>query len=414
MFLLKRVVSLGVVLAVLALVVPRVLPTSPVSSTVAIRGVYGRDASANGLNTIKGTGFNTVTVQPYRTELDKLHAVGMMGLVWLWGYDDDTCSFSASDTKIREYVAAIAGHPAIAAYQVDDEPNSARTDGCPNVAAQIKARTQLLHSIDPSKPTYVVISTWDGVEKYPYQYFAGTTDIMGIDVYPFAITGDHLSMITSAIAEADKDGVTRYWAILQDFDDGYYRQPTAEEVQQQFDRWLPSRMEGYFVYHWGIADLDDRPDHLEVYSRMNAAMAGGTPSTPAPSSPTPTSSPTPVPTLTPPPPVIDTTPPSAPTDLRAMWTKPRVRVLWSASTDNVGVVAYRVYRDGHLLKTTKNTWINDRPTPTDPHLYRVIAVDAAGNVSGAAEAVRAPIPAPSQTPSSGLSSSACAGGSCRK
>jgi hypothetical protein len=426
MFLLKRLASLGFALAVLAVVVPRLLPTSPVSSTVAVRGVYGRDASANGLDTIKATGFNTVTVQPYRSELDKLHAAGMRGLVWLWGYDGDTCSFSASDATIRDYVAAIAGHPAIAAYQVDDEPNNARTHGCPDVAAQIKARTQLLHSIDPSKPTYVVVSTWDGVETYPYQHFAGTTDIMGIDVYPFAITGIHLSMITSAIAEADKDGVTRYWAILQDFDDGYYRLPSAEEVQQQFDRWLPSRMEGYFVYHWGIANLDTLPDHLAVYSKMNALLAGGIPSTPSPSlapssspapSPTlaPSASPTPAPTPTfSPPPVLDTTPPGAPEDLRAVWMKPHVRITWSPSSDNVGVVGYRVYRDGLLLKTTKATSLNDRPTPNETHVYRLVAVDSAGNVSDPAEAVLAPIPTPAHTPSKGTSSGACPGGGCSK
>ena len=394
MFLLKRLVSLAVALAALTIAIPYLTATTPVSNTVAIRGVYGRDKSADGLSTIKATGFNTVIASASKTELDKLHAKGMKGLVWLWGYDNDTCTWNASDDKIRQYVTPIAGHPAIAAYQIDDEPNTARTHGCPQVVDQIRARTQLLHSLDPSTPTYVVISTWDGVEKYPYQHFAGTTDIMGLDVYPYAITGIHLSMITSAIAAADNDGVTRYWAILQDFDDGYYRLPSAEEVQYEFDRWLPSRMEGYFVYHWGLAALDTRPDHLEVYAAMNALLAGNAPSpsaspTPSPThsaspSPTPTQSAAPSPTPTPSA-APDTTAPSAPSDLRAVWSKARVRVSWTASTDNVGVVAYRVYRDGVLLRTTPKTSTQDKPLAGASHMYRVVAVDEAGNVSAAAE-----------------------------
>jgi hypothetical protein len=230
-----------------------------------VRGVYGRDSSSTGLDLISSSGFNTVTVLPERRELDRLAAAHMRGVVWLWGYDRSTCAFNRSDAEIRNEVLAIAGHPAILAYQIDDEPGDARTHGCPQVAKQIRQRSALVHALDPGSQTYVVVSTWDGKELYPYQYFAGTTDIMGLDVYPYTRSGSHPAMIDRAIRQARHDGVRRYWAVMQDFSDGYYVVPTAAQIRDELRRWGRSRMEGYFVYHWERGDLEAHPDHLAVY-----------------------------------------------------------------------------------------------------------------------------------------------------
>jgi len=51
---------------------------------------------------------------------------------------------------------------------------------------------------------------------------------------------------------------------------------------------------------------------------------------------------------TPPPP--DATPPTVPTGLTATAASTsQINLVWTASTDNVGVTGYRVYRDGTLL-----------------------------------------------------------------
>lgn len=249
---------------------PQDPPKPPQLKPFVVRGMYGRDSSASGLDVIRGAGFNTVTVQADRSDLDHLRRAGMKGIVWLWGYDDDTCAFNRSDEEIRAEVARIAGHPAILAYQIDDEPGHARTEGCPSVARQIRDRSRLVKSIDPGATTYLVVSTYDGEEEYPYQYFAGTTDIMGLDVYPYNQNGAHPSMIDTVIREADKDKVRRYWAILQDFSDGHYVTPTAAQLREQFIAWRRSRMEGYFVYHWNHGEIEDRPSHLRVYASENA------------------------------------------------------------------------------------------------------------------------------------------------
>jgi hypothetical protein len=212
-------------------------------ASVTVRGAYGGPSSD-----IQAAGFNTVNAGPSRSTLDGLHAKGMKAVIWLGNYSNSTCTFSRSDADLAADVQAIAGHPAIAAWQISDEPKATK---CPNARQQHRDRTALIHRYDV-RPTYTVISTWDGVDDYPYQKFTGATDIMGLDVYPCRLSSTtcSYSMIDKAIAHADADGVPRYWAVIPAFGDSYYRMPTTAELHEILRRWSASRMEGYFVYHW--------------------------------------------------------------------------------------------------------------------------------------------------------------------
>ena len=61
------------------------------------------------------------------------------------------------------------------------------------------------------------------------------------------------------------------------------------------------------------------------------------------------------------------------------------RFTWAASTDNLVLAGYRVYRDGNLLGTTTSLLWNDTAlVPTTTYLYAVVAFDVAGNNSGTA------------------------------
>ena len=61
------------------------------------------------------------------------------------------------------------------------------------------------------------------------------------------------------------------------------------------------------------------------------------------------------------------------------------RFSWTASTDNIGVTGYRVSRDGTVLGTVTGTQYNDTGlVPLTTYVYTVVALDAAGNESGAA------------------------------
>ncbi|MEY9908484.1 endoglucanase [Catenulispora sp. MAP12-49] len=85
----------------------------------------------------------------------------------------------------------------------------------------------------------------------------------------------------------------------------------------------------------------------------------------------------------------DTTPPTAPANLAATsTTSTSVALSWTASTDNVGVSGYDVYRGSTLAGTTAGTTFTDNGlSPSTAYTYTVKAFDAAGNLSPASAAV---------------------------
>jgi hypothetical protein len=96
-----------------------------------------------------------------------------------------------------------------------------------------------------------------------------------------------------------------------------------------------------------------------------------------------------------PPPPPDATPPSTPQNLVALAVGPtQVNLSWSASTDNVGVTGYRVFRNGTQVGTpAPPAFQNTNLTPSTTYSYTVAAVDAAGNVSPQSGAVSVTTPA---------------------
>ncbi|WNV90500.1 cellulose binding domain-containing protein [Umezawaea sp. Da 62-37] len=87
----------------------------------------------------------------------------------------------------------------------------------------------------------------------------------------------------------------------------------------------------------------------------------------------------------------DTTAPSAPTGLRATGTtKDSVSLNWTASTDNVGVTGYDVYRDGSVATTATGTSATvSGLSGGTAYAFTVRARDAAGNTSGSSNQVSA-------------------------
>jgi endoglucanase Acf2 len=81
----------------------------------------------------------------------------------------------------------------------------------------------------------------------------------------------------------------------------------------------------------------------------------------------------------------DTTAPTAPTGLTATAVSTtQTNLSWTASTDNVTVTRYTVYRDGTAIATTPATAYTDTGlTPLTSHSYAVKAQDEAGNLSAA-------------------------------
>jgi beta-lactamase superfamily II metal-dependent hydrolase len=94
--------------------------------------------------------------------------------------------------------------------------------------------------------------------------------------------------------------------------------------------------------------------------------------------------------------VADTTAPSAPTSLAATAGKRKVSLTWNASTDNVGVTGYQVWRATSATGTftqigtsTTASYTDNTAVTRSTYWYYVKAADAAGNVSGASNTVSA-------------------------
>lgn len=79
----------------------------------------------------------------------------------------------------------------------------------------------------------------------------------------------------------------------------------------------------------------------------------------------------------------DTQAPTAPTNLTASAvSSSQINLSWTASTDNVGVTGYDIYRGGTFLKTVTGTSTSDTGlTASTSYSYSVKAKDAAGNAS---------------------------------
>jgi hypothetical protein len=195
----------------------------------------------------------------------------MQAIVWLGAYNRAAtapCAFERHDDWIKEKVAEVAGHEAIVAYQIADEPDAAISQ-CPGTVEAIADRAALVRSLDPAALTYVTISrTGATYERWK------AVDVLGVVVYPVSSRGYNETLIPEAIEALTTDDVSEYWAVIQDFGTpDWYVLPSASQLERQFDQWATSAMSGYMIYHWSKSRLDDRPDHLEVIEQINTSVA---------------------------------------------------------------------------------------------------------------------------------------------
>lgn len=87
----------------------------------------------------------------------------------------------------------------------------------------------------------------------------------------------------------------------------------------------------------------------------------------------------------------DTVAPSIPTALGTnVVSASQINLSWTASTDNVGVAGYRIFRNGVQIATTSSaTYQNTGLSPSTSYTYSVAAYDTAGNNSAQSSGVSA-------------------------
>ena len=119
-----------------------------------------------------------------------------------------------------------------------------------------------------------------------------------------------------------------------------------------------------------------------------SASPGPTPTaTPAPTAtPDPTQTPDPTPTPDPTdPPGGDIQAPTAPEQVSGSVTTTTVSLAWAPAVDDVGVVGYRVTRNGTLVASPADVrWKDTSRAPRTTYTYTVAALDAVGNVGTSA------------------------------
>ena len=110
-------------------------------------------------------------------------------------------------------------------------------------------------------------------------------------------------------------------------------------------------------------------------------------------------------TCAPLPPVGDIAPPTTPSITSVSnSTCGRLRIAWTASTDNVAVAGYNVYRNGGAVPLNGSliagtSYVDIPVTPGTSYSYRVRAVDTSNNVSGLSNPVYGtPVACPDTTP----------------
>jgi hypothetical protein len=227
------------------------------------RYIYNSDsaaaaAAANGWNLIDVGSKAAADVLPR----------GARGLVWVGDYDNSSCSWELSDAALRRETGG-GGGPKVAGYFFSDEPDP---DACPNAPAQHRARSKLLHRLDPGKLTVMVMDSNSGSRSLAQiPSWVGAADYVGLDPYPcYQHKPCDYAWIDANIAAANRAHL-RYWGVVQAFDDDTWRWPTAAEARHMLRQWSRSRESGYmtFAWRWAGQSLVTRPGLLAVLRRFN-------------------------------------------------------------------------------------------------------------------------------------------------
>jgi hypothetical protein len=228
------------------------------------RGIFDADSAPD---VVASRGWNLVDVGTPATA-DGLPAPAS-GLVYAGDYDNSTCDWEIPDAALMARIAPMAGDPKVAGYDFSDEPDPY---ACPGAPAQHRARSQLIHSLDPGKFTLMVADSNSGqasLDQMPL--WVGAADYVALDPYPCRWNGRcDYAWIDAIIAAADRAGLS-YWGVIQAFADETWRWPTPREERHMLCQWAASRQSGYMVFSWSWAGrtLRNRPGLLRVLGRFN-------------------------------------------------------------------------------------------------------------------------------------------------
>ena len=172
---------------------------------------------------VAANGWNLIDVGS-KWAADRVPA-GTKGLIWVGDYDNAACAWDISDSSLTDQIKAIARDPKVAGYFFSDEPDP---DVCPKAPTQHRARSKLIHSLDPGKLAVMVMDANSGqasLRQIPL--WVGTADYVGLDPYPcYQGKPCDYPWIDTIIKGANRAQLS-YWGVVQAFSDSTWRWPTT-------------------------------------------------------------------------------------------------------------------------------------------------------------------------------------------
>ena len=198
---------------------------------------------------------------------------GTRGLVWVGDYDNATCNWQVSDSALEQVLRGAAGDQKIAGFFFSDEPDPY---ACTDAPAQHRARSSLIHALDPGVFTVLVMDSNSGAASLKQiPLWVGAADYIGLDPYPcYQGKACNYAWINSIIRAADRARIA-YWGVIQAFADDTWRWPSAAEERHMLTQWRASHEAGYmtFAWHWAGHTLSSRPDLVAILKRFNRGLS---------------------------------------------------------------------------------------------------------------------------------------------
>jgi len=312
-------------------------------------------------------GYNLIDVAT-KSEADATPA-GTLGQVWLYDYNNTTCSWEKDDTYIRNTVSPMADDPKVAGFYFANESDPIK---CPNAIQQHKARSALIKSLAPNKYTILAVdSNWRDRFATQVPMWKGAADYLVYNPYICYVGKPcDFAWLDTVLKAAEANG-NPYFIALQAFAEGNeWRWPTPDEERQMLNRLKGpnlSLLHGYMTFSWNWSNdpLLNHPDVLQVIKDFNLSTSSSTPA--------------------------DTSAPTTPGALSVTGaTSTSLSVSWGASSDNVGVAGYGVYRNGAVVGSSASTSYSFGGLMCGTsYTLSVDAYDAAGNRSAQASLIAA-------------------------
>jgi hypothetical protein len=216
-------------------------------------------------------GWNLLDVSS-KAEADALPS-GTRGLVWVGDYDNATCNWQVPDAALEQMLRGTSGDRKIAGFFFSDEPDPY---ACTDAPAQHRARSSLIHALDPGVFTVLVMDSNSGAASLKQiPLWVGAADYIGLDPYPcYQGRACNYAWINSIIHAADRAGIA-YWGVIQAFADDTWRWPSTTEERHMLTQWRASHEAGYmtFAWHWAGHTLSSRPDLVAILKRFNRGVS---------------------------------------------------------------------------------------------------------------------------------------------